>query len=289
LDGVVSGDVARVRRVAMSNRKDGIIVAVAGICGRMGREAAVAILDRPGMELRLGLERAGHPVCGRTIRIEPTVPDGSPAEVPVVDPSSGDLAGARVLVDFSSAEAAPGYAERCASMNVAYVGGVTGISEEGMETLRRAAERVAVVYSPNMSAGVNLLARLVEEAARSLPEGYDVEIVETHHRAKRDVPSGTAAMLARRAAEARGLDEGAIEISRPAGMGVRKPGAIAVHSLRGGDVVGDHTVSLFGLGETLTISHRAHSRRAFAGGVPPAVEFAFAAGPGFYSMDDVLR
>jgi 4-hydroxy-tetrahydrodipicolinate reductase len=273
----------------MSNPAGNIIVAIAGICGRMGREAAVAVLDRPGMEVGFGIERAGHSRCGRALKIEPSDAAGAAAEVPVVASSSVDPAGVRVLVDFSCAEAVPGYAELCASAKVAYVGGVTGLSEAGMEALRRAAERVAVVYSPNMSAGVNLMARLVEEAARRLPEGYDLEIVETHHRAKRDVPSGTAAMLARRAAAARGVDEGAIEISRPAGFGVRSAGKITVHSLRGGDVVGDHAVAFIGLGETLTISHRAHSRRAFAGGVPPAVEFAAGAGPGFYSMEDVLR
>jgi 4-hydroxy-tetrahydrodipicolinate reductase len=272
----------------MSDRKDRVIVAVAGICGRMGRAAAAAVLDNPGMGLGLGIERAGHPQCGLALRIEPSVAGRAAADVPVVDSSTAGLAGARVLVDFSCAEAAPGYAELCASMNVAYVGGVTGITDEGMETLRRAAEKVAVLYSPNMSAGVNLLARLVDEAARALPEGYDLEIVETHHRAKRDVPSGTAAMLARRAAAARGLDESAIEISRPAGFGTRAEGAITIHSLRGGDVVGDHAVSFIGLGETLTISHRAHSRMAFAGGVPPAVKFVSEAGPGLYSMEDVL-
>ncbi len=273
----------------MSKRDSSIIVAVAGICGRMGREAAVAVLDRPGMKLGLGIEREDHPVCGHTVSLQPSTAGGAPVEVPVVDPSSAELARARVLVDFSCAEAAPVYAERCASMGIAYVGGVTGISAPGIEALRRASESVAVLLSPNMSAGVNTLARLVEEAARMLPGGYDLEIVETHHRAKRDVPSGTAAMLARRAAGARGADESAIEISRPAGLGTRSEGGITVHSVRGGDVVGEHVVSFIGVGETLTLSHRAHSRKAFAGGVPPAVEFVCSASPGLYSMDDVLR
>lgn len=273
----------------MAENVERVSVAVAGICGRMGMETAGAILEDPAIELSLGLERPGHPLAGRTLNLETGDGSGRVVVVPVVEVSSADLAGVRVIVDFSAAAVAADYAELCASSGIAYVGGVTGLSESEMNKLRAAGERVPVVYSPNMSAGVSLLNWLVGETARRIPGGYDIEIVESHHKAKVDVPSGTAAMLARRAARARGDDEKVIEISRPPGGGKRDEGKITVHSLRGGDVAGEHQVSFIGVGETLTLSHRAHSRKAFARGVPPAIKFANRAGPGFYNMEDVLR
>ena len=272
----------------MAERHGKTSVAVAGICGKMGMETAAAIHGHPGLELSLGIERPDHPLCGQVMKVDSADAGTPPAEVRVTDASSAALEGLRVLVDFSSAQAAPGHAGLCASKGVAFVCGVTGMNESGMEALRLASEKVAVLYSPNMSAGINLLARLVGETARRMSQGYDVEIVETHHKAKLDVPSGTAAMLARRAARARGENDNAIQVSRAAGSGRRREGAIAIHSLRGGDVAGEHCVSFIGVGETLTLSHRAHGRMAFARGVPLAIEFVSRAGPGFYTMEDVL-
>ncbi len=272
----------------MSESEKKLAVAVAGICGRMGMETAAAVVDHPRLDLRLGVERDGHPRAGGVLRFESTGGEAPAVEVPVAEDSSVDLSEVQVLADFSSADAARRYASLCAGAGVAYVCGVTGVPDSGMEAIRRAGERVAVVYSPNMSAGVNLLAWLVEETARRMAMGYDVEIIETHHKAKVDVPSGTAAMLAERVARASGVDAREVVISRPAGMGARKEGDITVHSLRGGDVVGEHEVKFIGMGETLTLSHRAHSRAAFARGVPRAIEFAGSAPPGFYTMKDVL-
>ena len=265
-----------------------IPVAVAGICGRMGRETAAVILEDPAFELVLGLERPGHSMAGRMLEIESTEGQGLRGRIKVVASESPDLSEVRVFVDFSTAEGSAHHAEMCASAGTAAVIGVTALSEEQMQTLKKASEKVAILYSPNMSTGVNLVARLVAEAARRLPVAYDIEIVEAHHRGKLDVPSGTAAMLARRAAEGRESKEEDIVVSRPAGLGRRQGGEIAVHSIRGGDVPGDHEVRFIGSGETLAISHRAHSRKAFAQGVPRAVRFVDSAGPGYYTMDDVL-
>jgi len=274
----------------MSSASGVIPVALAGIGGRMGRETAVAILEDPALALVLGLEMPQHPAVGSTLEIAGGEGSGRTARVKVeAGPAGVDLSRAKVLVDFSCAEASPRYAELCADSGVSYVGGVTGLSQAQMEGLRRAAEKVAVVYSPNMSAGVNVLARLVGEAARLLREGYDVEIVESHHKGKADVPSGTAAMLAQRAASARGEDGSVVQVSRPGGTHKRGSREITIHSVRGGDVAGEHHVHFIGMGESVTLSHRAHSRRAFAKGVPAAVRFAAVAGPGFYGMDDVLR
>jgi 4-hydroxy-tetrahydrodipicolinate reductase len=268
----------------MADKKAAISVAVAGICGRMGGQSAIAIIEDGRLDLVLGLEAPGHASIGGEIRVDSTDGSGRSASVPVVEASQEALEGISVLVDFSSAGAVAGHAQLCASAGAAYVGGVTGLDSTQMESLEAAGEEVPVVYSPNMSAGINLLSRLVRDAADMIPAGYDVEIVETHHKAKLDVPSGTAAMLAGRAAKG-----GAIEVSRPQGMGKRTTGAVAVHSLRGGDVVGEHEVRFIGMGETLTLSHKAHSRMAFARGVPPAVVFVSKAAPGFYSMEDVLN
>jgi 4-hydroxy-tetrahydrodipicolinate reductase len=267
----------------MAEGNRGIVVALAGICGRMGMQSAIAIVEDGRFDLAVGFERAGHAAVGGEIVIESMDGSNRSAKVQVREASKDELKGVRVLVDFSSAESAPEYAGLCASSGTAYVGGVTGLSDAQMETLKSAGEKVPVLYSPNMSAGINLLSRLVAEAAGRIPKGYDVEIVESHHKAKLDVPSGTAAMLAKRAAKGR-----EIEISRPSGMGRRKEGAVTVHSLRGGDVVGEHEVRFIGMGETLTLSHKAHSRMAFARGVPPAVAFVSGAAPGFYTMEDVL-
>jgi 4-hydroxy-tetrahydrodipicolinate reductase len=272
----------------MADLKKRIPVAIAGVCGRMGRETAVVVLEDPAFELVLGLERPGHPMAGKMLSLESPAGGGLSGSVKVVTEESPSLQGARVLVDFSTPEAAAHHCELCASAGIAAVIGVTALSEEQMEKLKKASEKVAVLYSPNMSAGVNLLARLVAEAARRLPAGYDIEIVEAHHRGKLDVPSGTAAMLAGRASEGRESPKSDVVISRPAGLGRRKEGEIAVHSIRGGDVPGEHEVKFIGVGESLTISHRAHSRRAFAQGVPRAIKFVFSAGPGFHTMDDVL-
>jgi 4-hydroxy-tetrahydrodipicolinate reductase len=265
-----------------------IPVAVAGICGRMGRETAAVLLEDPAFELVLGLERLGHSMAGKMLDLETSGGGGLKGVVKVVAAESPNLQGVRVLVDFSTAEAAARHAKSCASGGTAAVIGVTALDDEQMETLRKASEKVAILYSPNMSTGVNLVARLVGEVARRLPGGYDIEIVEAHHRGKLDVPSGTAAMLARRAAEGRESSEEDIAVARPAGLGHRREGQIAVHSIRGGDVPGEHEVRFIGSGETLTVSHRAHSRKAFAQGVPRAVRFVDSAGPGYYTMDDVL-
>lgn len=199
------------------------------------------------------------------------------------------LAGADVVIDFSSPAMAPVSAGACAGAGKPLVVGTTGLNEDQEKALRTAAEKTAVVYASNMSVGVNLLFRLVREAARTLGEDYDIEIVEAHHRRKKDSPSGTARTLAETAAAARGvsLSEKAV-YGRRGLVGERPRGEIGIHAVRAGDIVGEHTVYFSNSGERLELIHRAHTRDTLARGALRAAAFAAAAAPGLYTMEDVL-
>ena len=196
------------------------------------------------------------------------------------------LLGAEVMIDFSTAAAAPALFAAAARQKVAIVSGTTNLDEAGKRALDRAAEAVPVLWSPNTSLGVQVLAELVEQAIRRLGPGFDVEIVEIHHRRKIDAPSGTAKRLAEAARAARAE---LTELSgRHGEVGARTDAEMAVISLRGGDVVGDHTVHLFGPGERLELVHRATNREVFAQGALRAAQFLVGREPGRYAMKDVL-
>ena len=197
------------------------------------------------------------------------------------------LAPGMVLIEFTTAEAVAGLARAAALAGVALVSGTTALTAEAEAALARAAEQVPVVHAPNMSRGVALLAELAARAARVLAD-YDLEIEERHHRHKLDAPSGTALALARTLAEVRGLEPQAVRDGR-SGRGARKEGEIAIHALRGGDWVGEHTIFLAGPGETIELRHRAESRVAFAAGAVAAARFAAGARPGRYGIRDVLQ
>lgn len=193
------------------------------------------------------------------------------------------------IIDFSFHAAVPAMAALAASRGVPYVIGTTGLSPDELKAVDAAAEKIPVVHSGNYSLGVNMLLELVKKAASILPAGYDIEVVEMHHRHKKDAPSGTALMLAKSAAEGRGVDFDAnVRYGRQGETGERTDDEIAIHALRGGSVVGDHTVMFAGELERVELVHRAQDRAAFAAGALKALEWAAGKAPGKYTMRDVL-
>lgn len=199
---------------------------------------------------------------------------------------SGDVEG---VIDFSHHSALPGAIAKAAEQGIAYVIGTTGITAEEQAVVNAAAEKIPVVQSGNYSLGVNLLLELVKKASAVLGEEYDIEVTEMHHRHKKDAPSGTALMLAKSAAEGRGADfaEKAI-YGRVGDVGERPAGEIAVHALRGGSVIGDHTVMFAGDVERVELTHKAQGREAFAVGALKALQWAAGKAPGIYNMRNVL-
>ncbi|HEY8040954.1 MAG TPA: 4-hydroxy-tetrahydrodipicolinate reductase [Polyangiaceae bacterium] len=259
-------------------------LAVVGASGRMGR-AVVRLAHAGGLPIvcAVGASDVGRDV-GELAGLGPigtAVVDGLDA-----------LAGARadVVVDFSAPSATIALAAIAAAAGTAVVSGTTGLDDDARDALDGAAARVPVLWEPNMSVGVHVLARLVGEAAGALAD-WDVEIVETHHGAKVDAPSGTALRLAdsvREARRARG-DAARLVHGRQGQPGARAAGEIGMHALRGGDVVGDHAVHLMGGGERIELAHRATSRDVFAHGALRAARWIAGQPPGRYAMSDVLR
>jgi 4-hydroxy-tetrahydrodipicolinate reductase len=263
-----------------------IRVVVTGACGRMGGHIIRMVRSEEGLILAGATERAGFP-AGLDAAAAAGLP---PAGIPVaIDLAEALARGADVVVDFTSCEASIVHAETCAARGVALVIGSTGFSKEERGRLEAAARRVPIVLSPNMSVGVNVLFALVGEAARILGDAYDVEIVELHHKKKKDAPSGTAMRLAEVAAEALRRDPAKdLAFARHGIIGERPPREIGVQALRGGDVVGEHTVYFAGEGERLELTHRATSRDQFARGAVRAARWVVGKPPGQYDMAEVL-
>jgi len=252
-------------------------IVIAGASGRMGEAVARRVLAEPGLELAGLLTRDRDPALGTTPY----------AGGPRLTSDLSLLAPGMVLIEFTTADAVAGLARAAAQAGAALVSGTTALTADAEAALARAAEQVPVVHAPNMSRGVALLAELAARAARVLAE-YDLEIEERHHRHKLDAPSGTALALARTLAEVRGIEPQAVRDGR-SGRGARREGEIAIHALRGGDWVGEHTIFLAGPGETIELRHRAESRVAFAAGAVAAARFAAGARPGRYGIRDVLQ
>lgn len=256
---------------------------IAGASGRMGRMLLETAAADAAVRVVGALDAPGSVAVGLSARSF-----GAGADVPVRDRLDGVTAGA-VLVDFTRPEASIDYLERCSSLGLAHVIGTTGFSPAQIERMRALAKSVPVVWAPNFSVGVNAVLRLLEQAARSLAQGYDIEIVEMHHRHKVDAPSGTAVRMGEVIAQAQGtrLEDRAIW-SREGHTGPRPDGAIGFATLRGGDVVGDHTVIFAGAGERIEITHKSASRIAYAAGAIRAAKWVAGRPPGLYDMRDVL-
>jgi 4-hydroxy-tetrahydrodipicolinate reductase len=251
-----------------------IRVTLCGAAGRMGGEIRRAIAAAPDLTLVLAVERPGHPQVGACLD-----------DVPLTDALAGALTLGDVIVDFTAPEAAVAHAETAAQRGLGYVSGTTGLSAEQLESLHRAAERIPLLHANNMSLGIAVLCALLRQAGGLLPEA-DLEIVEMHHRRKKDAPSGTALRLAGVLQQARA------ELSPVHGrhglVGERGAQELGIHALRGGDVVGEHHVIFAAAGERLVLSHIAESRGAFVSGALAGVRFVAERDPGFYTMEDVL-
>ncbi len=259
---------------------------VTGAAGRMGMQIVRLVRATEGMALSGAVERPGVPAVGQDAG---AIAGIGPVGVAVVDDLAKALPGADVVVDFTAHEPSARHAEACAERGTAIVIGSTGFTPEAKARVAAAAKRVPIVLAPNMSVGVTVLFDLVRQAAKVLGDGYDVEIVEIHHKKKRDAPSGTAVRLGEVAAEALGRDpKDAIAYARHGILGERPPWQIGIQTLRGGDVVGEHTVFFCGEGERLELTHRATSREQFARGAVRAVQWVAGKRPGLYDMADVL-
>ncbi len=198
------------------------------------------------------------------------------------------LVDADVVIDFTSPEATLGIAQKVSSAKRALVVGTTGLTDGTLSKLRGFSKRIPLVFSPNMSIGMNILFDLVRQAAQSL-KGFDIEVIEAHHNLKKDAPSGTAMRLANVAAEGSSRRPQDFVYGRKGMIGPRTKKEIGISTVRAGDIVGDHTVMLAGAGERVELTHRAHSRDAFAAGAIAAAAWAVGQKPGFYSMKDVLN
>lgn len=261
-------------------------VGVIGCAGRMGRAVLREVLRCPELALVGGIERPGHPAIDQDLGIlagETAIGQVASDDLP------GLLARARVVIEFSTPAASVAHAEACAAAGVAAVIGTTGLDSAQESRLARAAASVPIVHAANMSLGVNLLLALTEQVARVLDPGFDIEILEMHHRHKVDAPSGTALALGRAAAAGRGvvLEQAAVRV-RDGLTGPRPQGAIGFATLRGGDVVGDHSVVFAGEGERIVLQHLAADRAIYARGAVRAARWLDGRPPGLYGMRDVL-
>jgi 4-hydroxy-tetrahydrodipicolinate reductase len=262
-----------------------IRVTIAGASGRMGRALIRAVTESQDMRLAFALEQSGHPDIGTDAGRLAGIAE---AEIVLTDDPLAALAHSDAVLDFTVPAASAALSELSAQARIVHVIGTTGFSDADLARLGAAARHAVIVKSGNMSLGVNLLSALVREAAKALPN-YDIEIVEMHHRMKVDAPSGTALLLGEAAAEGRGvgLDDHTVR-ARDGITGPRNDGAIGFASLRGGTVVGDHTVTLAGPHERIELTHRAEDRMIFARGALAAARWGQGKKPGIYSMMDVL-
>ena len=260
-------------------------IVVAGAAGRMGRMLVEAVLASEDCELKAALEVAGSPAIG----CDASEFLGRASGVLVESVVDVAVKGADLLVDFTRPEATLVHLEACRRLRVNAVIGTTGFDAAGKQLIASAAGDVALVFAPNMSVGVNLTFKLIEVAARALGAGYDVEIVEAHHRNKVDAPSGTALRMGEVAARALGRDHDAVAVFDRHGVtGVRRDDSIGYAVLRGGDLVGDHTVMFLGQGERIEIAHKAASRSTYVDGAMRACRFLRDKRSGLFDMQDVL-
>ncbi len=261
-------------------------IVIAGVTGRMGHALLEGVFSDHELQLHGALDRAGSPQIGRDAGEQ----FGRNTGVKITSDIDAALKDADVLIDFTRPEATLQYLEACKKAHVKHVIGTTGFTAEQKTLIEMSAKEIGIVFAPNMSVGVTLLINLVEQAAKVLNEGYDIEVVEMHHRHKVDAPSGTALRLGEAAAQGLGkeLKDCAI-YAREGVTGEREAGTIGFATLRGGDVVGDHTVVLAGIGERVELTHKASSRATFAQGALRAAKYLNAKSTGLYDMRDVLN
>ncbi len=260
-------------------------IAIAGSAGRMGRTLLEAVTQASDMQIAAALERVGSPYlnkdAGELI--------GAHCGTPIVSDFSSALESCQQLIDFTRPEGTLAHLSACQKAGVKMVIGTTGFSVEEKAQLKAAAKDIAIVFAPNMSVGVNVTFKLLEIAAKVLNEGYDIEIIEAHHRHKVDAPSGTALRMGEVIAETLGRDLSKVAVYGREGVtGERNPETIGFATIRAGDIVGDHTALFAGIGERVEITHKASSRMTFAMGALRAVRFLTDKPNGLFDMQDVL-
>jgi len=270
----------------MLKEKSMVNCIVTGAAGRMGRRIMEILIETEGADVTGATEKAGHDAVG--MDVGDFLGLGKKGSV-----IAGDLAKVikkgDVVIDFTFPEVSIAHAGAAAKAGKAIVIGSTGFSEAQVKEIKKLAKKVPIVLAPNMSVGVNLLLKVLSQVASVLGEDYDIDIVETHHRHKKDAPSGTALKMAQVVAEARGRDLAKVGVfERHGNIGERRRGEIGVQTLRVGDVVGEHTVIFGTMGERIEITHKASSRDVFARGAVRAAMWVVGKKPGLYDMSDVL-
>ena len=270
----------------MTNPTSAIRVAVSGAAGRMGRMLVAAIEAADDLRLTAAVDHPDAADAGADAGEIAGVGNAGVAIAGHIAEGGTDF---DVMIDFSVAEATLEKLDFCAANGKAMVIGTTGFDAAGLDVIRRAAEIIPIVMAPNMSVGVNVTFKLIEFAARALGEEVDVEVFEAHHRHKIDAPSGTAVRMGEILADTLGRNLATDAVYGREGItGERQRRSIGFHSLRGGDIVGEHTVTFAGTGERIEITHRAGSRENFAAGAVRAVRFVVRREMGLYGMDEVL-
>jgi 4-hydroxy-tetrahydrodipicolinate reductase len=260
-------------------------IGILGAGGRMGRMLIEAALKDAQIVIGAAFDISGSPAVGKTVGELV----GATCDVVVGDDVAAGLANVDCLIDFTRPQGTLEHIELCRKAGVGIIIGTTGFEPEGKEKIAAAAREIPVVFAPNMAVGVNVVFKLLETAARILNEGYDIEIVEAHHRLKIDAPSGTALRMGEVVADAlgRSLEECAV-YGREGVTGERDPSTIGFATVRGGDIVGDHTVMFCGLGERVEVTHKASSRMPYALGSMRAARFIAGRKSGLFDMQDVL-
>jgi len=260
-------------------------IAVVGASGRMGRMLIEAIVNADDAVLTGAVDLPSSPNIG----VDASQFLGKPCGVKIESDLAKGLAGAEYLIDFTRPEGTLKHLEYCAAHGIKVIVGTTGFDDAGKAAIAAAASKTAVVFAPNMSVGVNVTMKLLEMAAKSFATGYDIEIIEAHHRHKIDAPSGTALKMGEVIADAIGRDLKECAVYAREGVtGERDPSSIGFATIRGGDIVGDHTVLFAGIGERIEISHKSSSRVSYAMGSLRAARFLADKATGLYDMQEVL-
>lgn len=272
--------------MSQQTKQQAIKVGVIGAGGRMGRMLIEAVQNNAKTTLNAAIERQGSSLVGADAGEVAAI---GRLEVQIVDELEAVINDIDVLIDFSLPDATEKNMQVCAERNVAMVIGTTGFNEAQEQVLATASEKIAIVYAGNYSTGVNLSLKLLGMAAKAFGNDADVEIIEAHHKHKIDAPSGTAYMMAEAVAEARGQNLKDVAIyGREGQTGERESGTIGIHAVRGGEIVGDHTVMFIADGEVVEITHRARERMTFAAGAVRAATWVTEQAVGQYDMQDVL-
>lgn len=272
--------------MSKTQAKEMINIGVIGAGGRMGRMLIEAVQDNPQTSLSAAIEREGSSLIGADAGEVAAI---ERLNIKIVDDLVSVIDDIDVLIDFSLPDATEQNMQTCAEHKVAMVIGTTGFNEQQEQVLTEASKHIPIVYAGNYSTGVNLSLKLLGMAAKAFGNEADVEVIEAHHKHKIDAPSGTAYMMAQAVAEARGQNLKEVAVyGREGQTGAREAGSIGIHAIRGGEIIGDHTVMFIADGEVVEITHRARARMTFAAGAVRATTWVIQQKAGQYNMQDVL-